>query len=144
MSRYAAYRNNKTLHTLCQSRPELPGDFARRTLRPIVAEAIGFVASAVFIAFSVFVARPGSNYRFSALFPRAHRLGAPTCCAADPPAPAPLSACSPWRCCCTTWAPSGFISASVLGLSFDIYVHFYFGFVGGLLLHRLPRPIPSR
>src|SRR4026209_2135445 len=30
--------------------------------------AIGFVASAVFIALSLFVAKPGRNYRFSALF----------------------------------------------------------------------------
>ena len=95
--------------------------------------ALGF--SAVFIFFSVVVAKPGSNYRYSALFLvpivwaayflrrrihlhplhyflfalalLLHNLGA-----------------------------FGFYQRSFLGLPFDVYVHFYFGFVGGLLLHR--------
>ena len=33
----------------------------------------------------------------------------------------------------------GFYHRGVLGLSFDIYVHFYFGFVGALLVYRLLR-----
>src|SRR5688572_17542496 len=33
----------------------------------------------------------------------------------------------------------GFYQRGVFGLSFDIYVHFYFGFVGALLVYRLLR-----
>lgn len=97
--------------------------------------ATALVFSAVFIAFSVLIAKPGSNYRFSALFLVPilwaayflrrrihlhplhylffalalvfHNLGA-----------------------------FGFYQRGFFGLSFDIYVHFYFGFVGGLLVHR--------
>ena len=96
---------------------------------------IGVVASAAFIALSAFAARPGSNYRYSALFL------------------VPI-----------VWAPYllrrrlhlhplhyllfalalllhnlgafGLYQRSVFGLSFDIYVHFYFGVVGALLLFR--------
>ena len=96
---------------------------------------IGAAASAAFVAISLFAARPGSNYRFSALFLvpivwavyflrrrihlhplhygmfaaalLLHNLGA-----------------------------FGLYQRAVLGLSFDIYVHFYFGVVGGLLLYR--------
>jgi uncharacterized membrane protein YjdF len=96
---------------------------------------VGIVASLAFIAMSVFVAKPGSNYRFSALFL------------------VPI-----------VWAPYllrrrihlhplhyllfalalllhnlgalGFYQRAPLGLSFDIYVHFYFGVVGGLMLYR--------
>lgn len=102
---------------------------------PTSLRLIGFAASAVFIALSVFAAKPGSNYRFSALFLvpivwaayllrrrlhlhplhyllfalalLLHNLGA-----------------------------FGFYQRGFFGLSFDIYVHFYFGFVGGLLLYR--------
>jgi uncharacterized membrane protein YjdF len=96
---------------------------------------LGVVASLAFIAMSVFVAKPGSNYRFSALFL------------------VPI-----------VWAPYllrrrihlhplhyllfalalllhnlgafGYHQRAPLGLSFDIYVHFYFGVVGGLMLYR--------
>jgi uncharacterized membrane protein YjdF len=95
----------------------------------------GLAASAAFIVLSLFAARPGSNYRYSALFL------------------VPI-----------VWAPYllrrrihlhplhyglfalalllhnlgafGFYQRAVLGLSFDIYVHFYFGFVGALMLYR--------
>ena len=105
---------------------------------------IGIAASAAFIALSVFAARPGSNYRFSALFL------------------VPI-----------VWAPYllrrrihlhplhyllfalalllhnlgafGFYQRSFLGLSFDIYVHFYFGLVGALPLFRyLEHTVPLR
>src|SRR5688572_14339392 len=97
--------------------------------------ATGLVASAAFVAMSVFVARPGSNYRYSALFL------------------VPL-----------VWAPYllrrrihlhplhyllfaialllhnlgafGLYQRGVLGISFDVYVHFYFGVVGALMLFR--------
>src|SRR3954463_1592341 len=96
---------------------------------------IAVAASAVFVVMSLVVARPGSNYRFSFLFlvpivwapyllrrrifllplhyvlfvlaPMLHNLGA-----------------------------FGLYQRAVMGLSFDIYVHFYFGIVGGLMLHR--------
>ena len=102
---------------------------------PLATRAIAFVFSAVFILFSLVIARPGSNYRFSALFLvpilwaayflrrkihlhplhyllfalalLLHNLGA-----------------------------FGFYQRGFFGLSFDIYVHFYFGLVGGLLLQR--------
>jgi uncharacterized membrane protein YjdF len=106
--------------------------------------AVAFVFSGVFVAFSLLVAKPGSNYRFSALFLvpilwaayflrrrihlhplhyllfalalLLHNLGA-----------------------------FGFYQRGFFGLSFDIYVHFYFGFVGGLLVHRyLEHSIPLR
>ena len=39
----------------------------------------------------------------------------------------------------------GYYQRGVLGLSFDIYVHFYFGVVGGLLVYRLlDRTLPLR
>lgn len=96
---------------------------------------IGFVASAAFVVLSVFLAKPGSNYRYSALFL------------------VPI-----------VWAPYllrrrihlhplhyllfaaalllhnlgafGFYQRAFLGLSYDIYVHFYFGVVGSLMLFR--------
>jgi uncharacterized membrane protein YjdF len=106
--------------------------------------AIAIAFSVVFIAFSLLIAQPGSNYRFSALFLvpilwaayflrrrihlhplhyllfalalLLHNLGA-----------------------------FGFYQRGFFGLSFDIYVHFYFGFVGGLLVHRyLEHTIPLR
>lgn len=96
---------------------------------------IGVAASAVFVALSVFAAKPGSNYRYSALFLvpivwglyllrrhlhlhplhyllfalalLLHNLGA-----------------------------FGLYQRAIFGLSFEIYVHVYFGFVGALLLYR--------
>jgi uncharacterized membrane protein YjdF len=97
--------------------------------------AVALLFSAIFVAFSLLIARPGSNYRFSALFLvpilwaayflrsrihlhplhylffalalLLHNLGA-----------------------------FGYYQRGFFGLSFDIYVHFYFGFVGGLLVYR--------
>ena len=96
---------------------------------------IAAAASAAFVALSIFAAEPGSNYRFSALFLvpivwaayllrrrihlhplhyflfalalLLHNLGA-----------------------------FGLYQRGVLGLSFDIYVHFYFGLVGALMMLR--------
>lgn len=96
---------------------------------------IGVVMSVVFVALSLFAAKPGSNYRYSAIFLvpiiwtlyllrrrlhvhplhyllfalalLLHNLGA-----------------------------FGLYQRRVLGLSFDIYVHFYFGVVGALMLYR--------
>ena len=101
----------------------------------IAFRVIAFAASAVFVALSLFAAKPGSNYRYSALFLvpivwalyflrrrlhlhplhyglfalalLLHNLGA-----------------------------FGLYQRRVFGLSFDIYVHFYFGVVGALMLHR--------
>jgi len=96
---------------------------------------VAITASAVFIAMSVIVAKPGSNYRFSALFlvpivwapyflrRRLHLL--------------------PLHYVLFTLAlllhnlgAFGFYQRGFLDLSFDIYVHFYFGVVGGLMLYR--------
>jgi uncharacterized membrane protein YjdF len=108
---------------------------ARPAGRDSALRWIAVAASAVFVFMSLIVARPGSNYRFSFLFL------------------VPI-----------VWAPYllrrrifllplhyvmfvlalmlhnlgafGLYQRAVMGLSFDIYVHFYFGIVGGLMLHR--------
>lgn len=123
------------------ARPAPLSPLARRVDRHYVVamltafRVIALAASAIFIALSIFAARPGSNYRYSALFLvpivwalyllrrrlhlhplhyllfalalLLHNLGA-----------------------------FGLYQRAVFGLSFDIYVHFYFGFVGALLLYR--------
>src|SRR5688500_16485346 len=101
----------------------------------LAMRSIALLFSAVFIFFSLVIAKPGSNYRFSALFLvpilwaayflrrrihlhplhyllfalalLLHNLGALV-----------------------------FYQRSFFRLPFDIYVHFYFGFVGALILHR--------
>ena len=101
----------------------------------IALRLIGLVASAVFIALSVFVAKPGSNYRYSALFlvpivwavyflrRRIHLH--------------PLHyALFAVALLLHNLGAFGFYQRSFFGLSFDIYVHFYFGLVGALLLYR--------
>lgn len=96
---------------------------------------VAVVASLVFIAMSVFVARPGSNYRFSAIF-------------LVPIVWAPYLLrrrlfLHPFHYVLFTLAlllhnlgAFGLYQRAPLGLSFDIYVHFYFGVVGGLMLYR--------
>ena len=96
---------------------------------------VAFVASIAFVVMSVFVARPGSNYRFSALF-------------LVPIVWAPYFLRNRLRLHPLHYAlfasalllhnlgAFGLYQRGVLGLSFDIYVHFYFGFVGALMLHR--------
>jgi hypothetical protein len=91
------------------------------------------VASLAFIAMSVFVAKPGSSYRFSALFlvpiagapyllrRRIHLL----------PLHDLLFALAVLL---HNLGAFGYYSAPPLGLSFGIYVHFYFGVAGGLML----------
>jgi putative membrane protein len=105
---------------------------------------VGAVGSAAVIAFGLFVAKPGSTYRIAPLFLvpivwlpclfrrwlrlhplhyvlfivaiLAHNLGA-----------------------------MGWYQKSPLPWSFDIYVHFYFGVVGGLLVYRmLQQSLPLR
>ena len=106
--------------------------------------ATGLVASAAFVAMSVFVARPGSNYRYSALFlvplvwaayflrRRLHLH--------------PLHyALFALALLLHNLGAFGLYQRSVLGVSFDVYVHTYFGFVGGLLVHRyLRHEVPLR
>ena len=96
---------------------------------------VASVASVVFIVMSVLVAKPGSNYRFSALFlvpivwapyflRRRLRLH-------------PLHyAMFASALLLHNLGAFGYYQRGVLGLSFDIYVHFYFGVVGGLMLFR--------
>jgi uncharacterized membrane protein YjdF len=96
---------------------------------------VAVIASLVFIAMSVFVAKPGSNYRFSALF-------------LVPIVWAPYLLrrrlfLHPFHYVLFTLAlllhnlgAFGLYQRAPLGLSFDIYVHFYFGVVGGLMLYR--------
>jgi uncharacterized membrane protein YjdF len=102
----------------------------RAALRLVAA-----VASLAFIALSVFVAKPGSNYRVSALFlvPIAwapyflrHRLRL------HPLHYALFAAALLLH----NLGAFGFYQRGFFGLSFDIYVHFYFGLVGALMLHR--------
>jgi uncharacterized membrane protein YjdF len=96
---------------------------------------IGLAASAAFIALSLFVAKPGSNYRYSALFL------VPIVCAPYflrrrihlHPLHYLLFALALLL---HNLGAFGFYQRGFFGLSFDTYVHFYFGFVGGLLLHR--------
>jgi len=103
---------------------------------------VAVVASLAFVAMSVFVAKPGSNYRFSALFlvpivwgpyllrRRIHLL--------------PLHyVLFILALLLHNLGAFGFYQRAFFGLSFDIYVHFYFGVVGALVLFRyLERTVP--
>jgi uncharacterized membrane protein YjdF len=96
---------------------------------------VAAVASLAFVALSAFVARPGSNYRYSALF-------------LVPIAWAPYFLRRRLRLHPLHYAlfavalllhnlgAFGYYQRGFFGLSFDIYVHFYFGLVGALMLHR--------
>jgi uncharacterized membrane protein YjdF len=101
----------------------------------IALRLIAFVASAAFIALSVFVAKPGSNYRYSALFlvPLVWALYFLRRRLHLHPLHYALFAVALLL---HNLGAFGFYQRAFLGLSFDIYVHFYFGVVGALLLHR--------
>ena len=95
----------------------------------------GLAASAAFIALSLFAAKPGSNYRYSALF-LVPIVWAPYLLRRRLHLHALHYGLFAAALLLHNLGAFGMYQRSVLGLSFDIYVHFYFGFVGGLLLYR--------
>lgn len=96
---------------------------------------IACVASAVFAALSIFVAKPGSNYRFSALF-LVPIVWAPYLLRNRIRLHALHFLLFALALVLHNLGAFGFYQRGFFGLSFDIYVHFYFGFVGALILYR--------
>ena len=106
--------------------------------------ATGLVASAAFVAMSVFVARPGSNYRYAALF-LVPLVWAPYLLRRRIHLHPLHYALFALALLLHNLGAFGLYQRSVLGVSFDVYVHTYFGVVGGLLVYRyLRHEVPLR
>ena len=96
---------------------------------------VGAVASAAFIALSAFAARPGSNYRYSALF-LVPIVWAPYFLRGRLRLHPLHFALFALALLLHNLGAFGFYQRHFFGLSFDVYVHFSFGFIGALMLHR--------